>query len=220
MHSGQRQPYDWDLPISLLPRSRTSPNCTTVVSPPHHNGSFPTPSRKTPANARARKVFWISPCMSPTAFRHGLSLASKRSSPDFAVDGTKQNVPHAVYGREQIRCITTRYCILRPYWTMTVSIMLLLKWPCSKPANSSLMIRPAASQQTSKVGKKSKYNRSIRNSALATSYPATANIHCKKALALPSSIDFPDYWKELPKPFGCLSLWNLCSKSLSQDKTR
>ncbi|OUS45853.1 hypothetical protein BE221DRAFT_205984 [Ostreococcus tauri] len=59
--------------ISLSPRSRTSPTCTTTASPPTH---FPD-SSMTPASSSARTAARKSPCKSPTATKRR-PLSAKR----------------------------------------------------------------------------------------------------------------------------------------------
>jgi len=54
------------LPISLSPRSRTSPSCTTTVSPPHHAGRARSSCESTPASSSDAIALPKSPWMSPT----------------------------------------------------------------------------------------------------------------------------------------------------------
>lgn len=54
------------LPISWSPRSKTSPSCTTTVSPPTQTGRCAASSASTPAMPSAVIALRISPCTSPT----------------------------------------------------------------------------------------------------------------------------------------------------------
>ena len=55
------------LPISLSPRSSTSPSCTTTVSPPHQAGRARSSCESTPASSSDAIALPRSPWMSPTA---------------------------------------------------------------------------------------------------------------------------------------------------------
>lgn len=54
------------LPISLSPRSSTSPSCTTTVSPPHQAGRARSSCESTPASSSDAIALPRSPWMSPT----------------------------------------------------------------------------------------------------------------------------------------------------------